>query len=120
MKDIIGDYQAFFLLQLRRLNDVEIDISGFEISHLAYRTETNKEYLRTRERIERCCTSNIENVWNGRPISMMQLEEPLDLGAGVEVRVIELIPPVHRRVYRMIFRCPERPLSGKADVPGRR
>ena len=32
---------------------------------------------------------------------MMQLEEPLDLGAGVEVRVIELIPPVHRRVYRM-------------------
>jgi len=101
MKDIIGDYQAFFSLQLRRLNEVEIDISGNEISHLAYRTETNKEYLRTRERIERCCTSNIENVWNGRPISMMQLEEPLDLGAGVEVRVIELIPPVHRRVYRM-------------------
>lgn len=101
MKDIIGDYQAFFSLQLRRLNDVEIDISGYEISHLAYRTETNKEYLRTRERIERCCTSNIENVWNGRPISIMQLEEPLDLGAGVEVRVIELIPPVHRRVYRM-------------------
>ncbi len=101
MKDIIGDYQAFFSLQLGRLDESQIDISGCEISHLAYRTETNKEYLRKRERIERCCTSNIENVWNGRPISIMQLEGPLVLGVGFEVRVIELIPPVHRRVYKM-------------------
>jgi len=35
MKDIIGDYQAFFSLQLRRLIDVHIDISGCELSHLA-------------------------------------------------------------------------------------
>lgn len=101
MKDIIGDYQAFFSLQFRRLCDLDIDISGYEISHLAYRTKSNKEYLQTRERIERYCTSNIENVWNGRPMSIMQLEAPLDLGAGFEVGVIELIPPLHRRVYRM-------------------
>lgn len=101
MKDIIGDYQAFFSLQFRRLSDLDIDISGYEISHLAYRTKSNKEYLQTRERIERYCTSNIENVWNGRPMSIMQLEAPLDLGAGFEVGVIELIPPLHRRVYRM-------------------
>ena len=101
MKDIIGDCQAFFSLQLGRLNDVHIDISGCEISHLAYRTETCEEYLRTREKIERHCTSNIENVWNGRPISIMQLEEPLVLNVGFEVRVIELIPPLHRRIYKM-------------------
>ena len=34
-------------------------------------------------------------------MSIMQLEEPLVLSAGFEVRVIELIPPVHRRVYKM-------------------
>jgi predicted metalloenzyme YecM len=101
VNDIIGDYQAFFSLQLRRLNDIHIDISGCEISHLAYRTETNEEYLRTREKIEQHCTSNIENVWNGRPMSIMQLEEPLDLGDRFNVQVIELIPPVHRRVYKM-------------------
>ncbi len=50
MQDIIGDYQAFFALQRRRLNDIHIDISGCEISHLAYRTETCEEYLRTREK----------------------------------------------------------------------
>jgi len=101
IKNIIGDYQAFFLLQLGRLNDIHIDISGSEISHLAFRTKTGQEYLRKRGEIERHCTSNIENIWNGRPMSIMQLEEPLVLSAGFEVRVIELIPPVHRRVYKM-------------------
>jgi predicted metalloenzyme YecM len=101
VNDIIGDYQAFFSLQLGRLMAIHIDISGCEISHLAYRTKTNDEYLRTRERIERHCTSNIENVWNGRPMSIMQLEEPLDLSDRFKVQVIELIPPVHRRVYKM-------------------
>ena len=85
MREIIGDYH----------------ISGCGISHLAYRVEAYDEYLRIRERIEKHCKSNIENVWNGRPISIMQLEEPLVLGDGFEVRVIELIPPVHRRVYKM-------------------
>ena len=101
MKEIIGDYDAFFSLQLGRLNDSRIDISGCELSHLAYRTETYKEYLRIRKKIERHCISNIENVWNDRPISKMQLEEPLILSAEFKVRVIELIPPVHRRVYKM-------------------
>lgn len=101
MKNIIGDYAAFFALQLERLNDVQIDISGCPISHLAFRTETYEEYLRARDDLEQHCTSNIENIWNGRPISIMQLEQPLDLGEGFEVRVIELLPPVHRRVYKM-------------------
>ena len=101
MKHIVGDYQAFFSLQLARLNDFQIAISGCEISHLAYRTRTYEEYLRKRDEIERHCTSNIENVWNGRPISIMQLEEPLALSAEFEACVIELIPPVHRRVYKM-------------------
>jgi hypothetical protein len=98
MKHVIGDYQAFFSLQLAHLNDLQIDISGCDISHLAYRTKTYEEYVRKRDDIERHCTSNIENVWNGRPISIMQLGEPLDLGEGFEARMIELIPPVHRRV----------------------
>jgi predicted metalloenzyme YecM len=101
MKDTIGDYQAFFSRQLGRLRDIRIDITGRELSHLAYRTETYDEYLQTRERIEEHCTSNIEKVWNGRPISIMQLMEPLDLGEGFDVGMIELIPPVHRRVYKM-------------------
>jgi len=101
MREIIGDYAGFFSLQNERLNEVNIDISGCALSHLAYRTETYSEYLRVREKIEKHCTSNTETVWNGRPISIMQLDEALNLGNGFTVRVIELIPPVHRRVYKM-------------------
>jgi predicted metalloenzyme YecM len=98
MKNIIGDHQAFFSLQHTRLNDLQINISGCELSHLAYRTKTYDEYLRTRDEIEQHCTSSIENVWNGRPMSIMQLKEPLALSAEFDVRVIELIPPVRTGV----------------------
>ena len=101
MKGIIGDYQAFFALQVERLNKHDIDISGFFLSHLCFRTKTYAEYLETRNEIEKHCVSNVENVWNGRPMSIMQLKKPLDLGAGFEVSVIELIPPIHRSVYKM-------------------
>lgn len=80
---------------------LNIDISGYSVSHLAFRTETHDEYLEMRDHIERHCTANIENVWNGRPISKLLLKSPLDLGDGVEVSLLELIPPVHQRVYKM-------------------
>ena len=101
MQEIIGDYRAFFALQSSRLQELGIDISGYEMSHLAYRTATGSEYLQKREEIERYCSSNIENVWNGRPISIMQLKEPLQVSDDSSVPVIELIPPLHRRVYKM-------------------
>lgn len=101
MQSVIGDYRAFFNLLNSRLANLGIDIAGLELSHLAYRTATGSEYLRKRDEIERFCKSNVENVWNGRPISIMQLNEALDLGDGFAVGVIELIPPLHRRVYKM-------------------
>ena len=45
--------------------------------------------------------TNSENVWNGRPISLIVLAEPLDVLDATPVSRIELIPPVHQRVYRM-------------------
>ena len=51
--------------------------------------------------LERHASANRENVWNGRPISLIVLAEPLDVLDGTPVSRIELIPPVHQRVYRM-------------------
>ena len=34
-------------------------------------------------------------------MSIMQLKDPLVLGGGFEVQLIELIPPVHQRLYKM-------------------
>ena len=98
MVQILGDYQGFFAMQKGRLAERNMDISGYSVSHLAFRTETYDEYLALRDRIEQHCTANIENVWNGRPNSKMLLKSALDLGDGFEVSLVELIPPVHQRL----------------------
>jgi predicted metalloenzyme YecM len=101
MIQLLGDYQGFFAMQKARLAERNMDITGCPVSHLAFRTETYDEYLALRDRIEQHCTANVENVWNGRPNSKMLLASPLNLGDGFEVSLIELIPPMHQRVYKM-------------------
>jgi len=51
--------------------------------------------------IERHAVANRENVWNGRPISLIVLAQPIEVFDGKAVPLIELIPPVHQRVYKM-------------------
>jgi predicted metalloenzyme YecM len=99
--DIIGDYRAFAALQRDRLAARGIDISPYALSHLAYRVADWDVYVRLRTLLERRATANAENLWNGRPISLIVLADPLDVLDGTPVSLIELIPPVHQRVYRM-------------------
>ena len=45
--------------------------------------------------------ANVENIWNGRPISKILLREPLEVEPHVTVDLIELLPPPHQRTYKM-------------------
>ena len=102
IEDIIGDYRAFTAQQRDRLATLGIDITPYGLSHLAYRVPEWDEYVRVRGLIEqRHAVANHENVWNGRPISLIVLAEPLEVLDGKVVPLIELIPPVHQRVYKM-------------------
>ena len=99
--DLIGDYQAFTALQRDRLAARGIDIAPYELSHLAFRVPEWDQYVHLRTLLERQCIANRENVWNGRPISLIVPAQPLDVLDGKVVPLIELIPPVHQRVYKM-------------------
>jgi predicted metalloenzyme YecM len=99
--EIIGDYRAFAAMQRDRLLARGIDISPYPLSHLAVRVVDWDLYVHQRTLLERHARANLENVWNGRPISLIVLSEPLDVLDGTPVSRIELIPPVHQRVYRM-------------------
>ena len=99
--DIIGDYQSFVQMQSDRLTSRGIDITPYPLSHLAVRVAEWHLYIHQRTLLERYARANSENVWNGRPISLIVLEEPLVVFDGKRVSNIELIPPVHQRVYRM-------------------
>ena len=101
IEDIIGDYRAFAAQQRDRLATRGIDIAPYELSHIAVRVPEHDQYLRFRTQLERHARANRENVWNGRPISLIVLREPLEVLDGKAVPMIELIPPVHQRVYKM-------------------
>lgn len=99
--DIIGDYQGFATMQRDRLAARGIDITPFPLSHFAVRVADWDLYVLQRTLLERHARANSENVWNGRPISLIVLAEPLEVLEGKRVSNIELIPPVHQRIYRM-------------------
>ena len=99
--DIIGDYRAFTALQRDRLLTRGIDIAPYELSHLAFRVPEWDQYVHLRTLLERHAVANRENFWNGRPISLIVPSEPLRVLDGQVVPLIELIPPVHQRVYKM-------------------
>lgn len=101
IKDIIGDYVAFAEQQRERVVELGIDIATCALSHLAYRVAEWDEYVRVRGLLERHAVANRENVWNGRPISMIVPAEPLEVFDGKVVPLIELLAPVHQRVYKM-------------------
>lgn len=99
--DIIGDYRGFAAQQRDRLLDRGIDITPYPLSHLAFRVPEWDQYVEVRTRLERHAVINSENVWNGRPISLIVPAEHLEVLDGKRVPLIELIPPVHQRVYKM-------------------
>jgi predicted metalloenzyme YecM len=99
--DIIGDYQAFAAQQRDRLLALGIDIAPYELSHLAFRVPEWGQYVHVRTLLERHASANRENLWNGRPISLILPAEPPEVLDGKAVPMIELIPPVHQRVYKM-------------------
>ena len=99
--DIIGDYRGFVAQRHARLLARGIDIRPYPLSHLAVRVAEWDQYVHVRTLLERHATANLENVWNGRPISKILLVTPLEVLDGTAVPLIELIPPVHQRVYKM-------------------
>jgi predicted metalloenzyme YecM len=99
--DLIGDYRTFTALQRDRLAERGIDIAPYELGHLAFRVPEWDQYVHLRGLLERHATANVEGVWNGRPMSMILLAEPLRVLDGQTIPVIELIPPIHQRVYKM-------------------
>ena len=101
IKDILGDYEAFAAQQRDRLATLGIDIAPYELSHLAYRVPEWDQYLHVRGLLERHAVANRENVWNGRPISLIVPTAPPEVLDGKVVPLIELLAPPHQRVYKM-------------------
>src|SRR5262245_47281290 len=86
--NIIGDYRGFVAQQHARLLARGIDIRPYPLSHLAVRVAEWDQYLHVRTLLERHAIANLENVWNGRPISKILLATPLEVFDSTAVPLI--------------------------------
>jgi predicted metalloenzyme YecM len=100
IEDIIGDYKAFAAQQRDRVAARGIDVTPYAVSHICYRVPEWDEYIRVRGLLERDAVANREAFWNGRPMSLILFDQ-LEVLNGKNMPMIELIPPVHQRVYKM-------------------
>lgn len=95
----IGDYEYFFTDLLNRVKNIGIDVKGFPLSHFTYRTETTEEYNQLREELKSYCDEFVETGFNGRPISILGLRQPLMLEDNFEVKILELAAPRAIHMY---------------------
>src|SRR2546422_11208096 len=93
--DLIGDYRAFTALQRDRLPARGIDIAPYQLSHLAVRVPQWDQDVHLRTLLERHAAANRENVWNGRPNSLIVPSQTLPVLDGQVVPLLQFHPPVH-------------------------
>ena len=100
VEDIIGDYKAFAAQQRDRVAARGIDVTPYAVSHICYRVPEWDEYIRVRGLLERHAFANREAFWNGRPMSLILFDQ-LEVLEGKKMPMVEVIPPVHQRTYKM-------------------
>ena len=105
--EIIGDYRAFAAMQRDRLIARGIDISPYALSHLAVRVADWDLYVHQRTLLERHARANSENLWNGRPISLIVLAEPLGHRRAVLEAVARAAPDQPDIGMRRVWGCDE-------------
>jgi predicted metalloenzyme YecM len=98
-KTALDTIPAFVASLLEALAAHGIDASAMPLSHVCWRVETLGEYHAMRTQVLPFCAAVAEDTFNGRPISMLSLRQPVAAGGGT-VDLIELPAPREAHVYR--------------------
>jgi uncharacterized protein len=99
MKDIIGDYEAKVAAINKGLEAAGIKKEELAmLDHLGYRTETLDEYKEVMAKFKILGKDMGEIMIQGRPISIIALDEPLQAG-GWTIPFLEVIAPKEGSPY---------------------
>lgn len=99
LKQLIGDYEAFFSNLLHHLKKLGIDVRGMPMTHLLYRVETLAEFETLLKQLKPFCSEFADTQFNGRAVPILILEKPLILEDGFTVSMIELPAPRALHMY---------------------
>jgi predicted metalloenzyme YecM len=97
--NVLGDCRGFFSMICDRLAGLSIDVIRTPVSHLCYRVATLGEYAPIRDRLMASGHSYVEREFNGRPITLLMLRQPLTLSREATVSLIELPAPKPSHAY---------------------
>lgn len=92
IKDVIGDYQAFYRNLTKKIKALGIETSKFKVDHYCYRTATLTDYQQKKDQLLKFSQKFLENIHHGRPIAKFILRKPL-LIDNQRIYVIELPAP---------------------------
>ena len=90
IQSIIGDYETFLDKVFDNLEKVGVALDEFEeLDHIAYRTESIERYEELKQILIELSEAYSDKIFNGRPILICRLKEPLVYGKftieGLEV-----------------------------------
>lgn len=106
--------QAFYESILREAEVKQLNLQGYEMDHLCYRTTTMEEYKITCDKFREVGQLLIESEIGGRLIATFELNEPIVL-KDREVAVIEVPAPKKGSNYPLGFEHAEFVISEKLE-----
>ncbi len=108
--------QKFSLDVLEKLKNLNLDVSSFEMDHVCYRVETEKEYRESFELLSSLGTLLVEDMIGGRLISTFKLNEPITVDSTRQVRLVELPMPKPGTYYPTGWEHAEFVIGKDADL----
>jgi predicted metalloenzyme YecM len=95
---ILGNVHGFLDRAFSHLEELEVDVSEYEMTHLCYRVATEKEFLSKKEDLSKMGTMISEVLAEGRPYLVFKLHHPITYHE-YEVSLIALPYPKPNNSY---------------------
>ncbi|MFA5895134.1 MAG: VOC family protein [Candidatus Shapirobacteria bacterium] len=92
IQDLIGDYKKFLDLVFLNLVDSRIDVSSFEIDHIAYRATSLQSYNDISTRLSKLMDRANQKVIRNRNVDMYLFKEPLEYRDN-KIKYLEIMAP---------------------------
>lgn len=97
--EITGDYQSFLKKIFRNLDKLMINVSSYELDHIAYRCASTDNYLKVKNRLSAVSELLNEAIIRDRRIAIFKLDKPVSYG-DFFVTYFELMEPAEGDQYR--------------------
>ncbi|HJZ05237.1 hypothetical protein A2634_00510 [Candidatus Amesbacteria bacterium RIFCSPHIGHO2_01_FULL_48_32] len=99
---LYDEYQPFLDRVFTNLSTTPIDISQYQIDHIAYRTQSLEDYQKLTSDLKKIGTSLEETVIRNRPVSNIKLNIPLRY-KQYTIPIVEILAPAEGDNYNNVL-----------------